>query len=836
MQELWGNLPAELRNRHQWCVTVGSDDFKKPLYFDGIQLREASILRPETWMTFNAACHVARHYGYHIGYVLTESDNVTVIDLDIKDADNAPDDPKSWTSDAQKEAYKKLITMLSSYTEYSRSGKAYHILLQDSIGKGARYGQTEVYSQARFMICTGNVIINGPMLSGGDILKGLVHDIRARQTNHNAAVELLQINEEEEHTDNFIIELASNASNYEKFNALCNSNASYWQNGIKIEGSYTDMGYPTQSEADTALIAMLCFYSQSNAQVKRLFRYSGLGKREKATQDDVYLDRTLKLIRSRQLSEWLAEERVAEESAKLAASFAIKQPHVEPIAIEPEEIEEFSVPVETAFYYDDEICYYPRFTIKEPVTLTPAPAPVPNVVVYEEQVDVKGMVKQVIDAPTALDFPAGRLGQVMEHIYTNSPRPVKQISIATGLGLAAGLCGRSYNISQSGLNLYIIVIARSAVGKETLHNGLSQIAMEINPALQPETFIDFTKYASGPALLKNISSKKSVINIIGEFGRRMQEFNGDQPNSGASSLKTVITDLYQKSGRFGMVGGLAYSNKDNNAALDSSVAYSLIGESTPETFYGAMTASMMEDGFMSRFTAIEYDGDRVPLNSSGAKNMRPDLVQYIEMLATRLQQTNIVGAAITDCTAEPAVRQAVSYFENLCDERINSTTDESERQLWNRASLKVLRMSALLAVFDDYVNPKVLMRHYLWALNVVMTDIKNMYNRKKAGDIGSSDISRSAKVLKVCEDYLKNDLLGVRVNESMRMAGVIPRSVLIQATSKIGSFTTFRFGISKALDNAIIELVQCGNLREVPAKTCNDKFKFTGKAYYIIYT
>jgi hypothetical protein len=71
--------------------------------------------------------------------------------------------------------------------------------------------------------------------------------------------------------DATVLRQCSQASNGEKFQRLYMGN---WQ-----------YDYPSQSEADFALINILTFYTKNKEQIIRLFRMSGLGQREKAKRN-----------------------------------------------------------------------------------------------------------------------------------------------------------------------------------------------------------------------------------------------------------------------------------------------------------------------------------------------------------------------------------------------------------------------------------------------------------------------------------------------------------------------------------------------------------------------
>jgi hypothetical protein len=263
----WARIPAALRERRQWAITPGTDADKAPRQTSGAH---ASSTNAGTWTTFEAACTAAAERGWHVGYVFTADDPFSCIDLDVKD-DTTPE---------QMQRFQSIVDHFASYSEFSRSGKGMHILVRANIGAGCKRDRIEVYSQERFLICTGSVYRDAPVEDRQDMLANMVSQMR-RGPQHGSTP---PPEEPERETDDVILNRAASAANAAKFNAL-------WS------GDQT--GYGSHSEADLALMGLLSFYSPNNAQVRRLFRMSALGKRTKATKDDRYLDLTLLVLRGR---------------------------------------------------------------------------------------------------------------------------------------------------------------------------------------------------------------------------------------------------------------------------------------------------------------------------------------------------------------------------------------------------------------------------------------------------------------------------------------------------------------------------------------------------------
>jgi primase-polymerase (primpol)-like protein len=262
----WILIPQDLRDRPQWAV-AGPD--KSPWAVGGYR---ASCTDPATWATFDQASAAAERWGAHVGYMLTALDPFCCIDLDVKG--NTPAELIAW--------HQGIVEGFDSYTEISASGRGRHIWVRAKIGAGMRRGSVEVYSQERFIVCTGDVIHDCPIAHRHELLSAMVNEMRG---DSHVVADLPDGPQKD--SDELVIDRAMRASNAGKFAALA-------------RGEWQQLGYPSQSEADLSLISMLTFYSPNNEQCRRIFRMTELGKREKATKDDRYLNLTMRRPRANQ--------------------------------------------------------------------------------------------------------------------------------------------------------------------------------------------------------------------------------------------------------------------------------------------------------------------------------------------------------------------------------------------------------------------------------------------------------------------------------------------------------------------------------------------------------
>lgn len=798
----WNIIPEGLKSRAQWCI-AGPD--KSPYVVNQNGYMRAKV-NQGPWMDFETARHYAELHGVKIGFVLTTGDPFTCIDMDVKDSESV--DPKTgkpyledlWTTQSQLDFYSGIVLNGSSYTEFSSSGKGIHTWVEGDIGAGRRGTGIEVYSTDRFIICTAQPVsdvkyhrfnkVAIPIAQARDILpivnrQALLETITKEMGSAKADIELVETEALLEDAE--VWRRSSNAANGDKFKALC-------------EGRWSDYGFPSQSEADLALMSMFTYYSKSNEQCRRMFRQTALGQRKKAVINNVYLNRTLRQIRARQAREEavavkvdLAAMELKDKLRKEAAKPEVSKADVKSLVGELQKAK------------------------------------------MESMNGPKG--EENLPQVEGLAWPPGTVGALAGFIYGSAPRPVKEVAITAALGLIAGICGKAYHIGQSGLNLYIILIARSAIGKESMHSGISLILRNlVSKTPIGQDFVDFADFASGPALIKACEANQSFVNVSGEWGRKLKRLAMEDGREGPmQQLRTVMTNLYQKSGPSSIVGGISYSNKDQNIASVNGIAYSMIGETTPGTFYETLTNSMMEDGFLSRFTIIEHTGDRPPANKEPVLSMNPQLTEYMASLVVNAKKLLELHQNVPVQFSDEA-KLMMEEFDERCDNEINKAgEDESYRQMWNRAHLKALRTASLLAVADNFANPVIQKVHAEWALNLVQRDVQIMRTKLDGGDIGVDDASRTRKVLALMADYIKGNISkSYDLHPKMLEDGVVPRKYLQIRTGRLANFTKHRLGSTAALDQTLKSIVDSGYAMEIDKNKCHEAYGFQGRCFRVI--
>lgn len=763
----FNNIPHEMRIYPQWVVWRYEDtDSKKPtkVPYSAKTGHLASVTDPNTWAGFDE-CVNAMSSGWYagIGFVLTENDPYSFIDLDDTKGDQTALDRQI-----------KIFNEFNSYAERSPSGSGLHIIVKGAIPSGRRRSFIEVYSSLRYMTMTGDIYRNAPINDCNELLNVLW----GQMGQGSVAVAHYAGLAEAKETDEQLYNRAVAAANGDKFAELY---AGKW------EGMYA-----SQSEADFALVDIIAFYTQNRAQISRMFRASGLGQRDKAKRDDYVsymlnkcFDRMLPPVDVDGLRNKLDEAIAKKEAADRAAALS----------------------------QNSEATPHPK-------------APAPN----------------LNEASKVYSVPPGLVGEIAQYIYAQAPRPVPEIALAGALGLVAGIVGRAYNISGTGLNQYVLLLAPTGTGKEAIASGIDKLmAQVIRTVPAASDFIGPGEIASAQAIIKYMSrGPTSFVSLVGEFGIYLQQMASVNAPPHLTGLRRFLLDAYNKSGEGKVLRPSIYSDKDKNTTAVLSPSFTLLGESTPEKFYEGLHEGLISEGLLPRFTMIEYHGERPALNP-GHLSAQPsfELIDRLSTLCAHALMLNSQHKAIhvqTDATA----RELFQQFDAHCDANINTSDREVRRHLWNRAHVKALKLAGIIAVGCNPYDPTITADVASWAINLVVADVRNLLARFDAGEIGidNDETKQLAKVIATVKDFVVSPWPDVAKYAGEGMSNlhsnrIVPYSYVQRRLAAVAVFRKDRIGASGAIKRALKTLCERGDLQEVSRATLAKDYGTSAVAYMV---
>lgn len=780
-------IPEELRLLPQWVVWKYEDiGAKKPtkVPYNPKNGKHADVTDSNTWSSFEEAFnYFSMGNCSGLGFVFSKNDPYAFIDLDDTEGDNAAYDRQV-----------KIFKEFDSYSELSPSGKGLHIIIKGNVSAGRRRSHIEIYSENRYATMTGNVHNIKPIQNRQEILSQLWEQMGGTINNINHIGDA-----PETATDQEIITRALNASNGEKFEKLLN-------------GKWQDI-YASQSEADYAFIDIIAFYTQNKIQISRIFRASPLGQRLKAKRVD-YVDRMI--LRSfdkmlppidfdgfkNALEEHLNKGRVAQR--------------LEPAA------------------------HNGLVTGSNPVAPTNSP--------LAQSVEHCTLTAKVEGSnPSGVAIPPGLLGEIAQFIYNAAPRPVPEIALVGAIGLMAGICGKAYNVSNTGLNQYILLLAKTGMGKEGMAQGIDKLMNTVQMQVPTaHEFIGPSYIASGQALVKYVhKASNCFVSILGEFGLRLQAMSSFNANPHDKIFKQVLLELYNKSGHSDFYRASIHADMDKNTEVTKGPSFSLLGESNPHSFYSALSEDMIAEGLLPRFLMVEYTGKRPALNKQYQTINPPiPLVTSLADLAGHCK-TLIHHQKIINIQLDKDADKLSDDFEGFATNKINETSNEVILQLWNRAHLKALKLAGLVAVGVHPYEPIITHAHLMWAIDLVQSDIQNLIKRFEIGEVGvnTSENKQQTEVIRMIKDYVIkpwddiSKYVGKSDNNHARKLmydnRVIPYSYIQKRCILLAAFRNDKIGATNSLKRTLQVLTESDKIREVGRQELAQRYGTVQRAFIV---
>lgn len=249
--------------------------------------------------------------------------------------------------------------------------------------------------------------------------------------------------------------------------------------------------------------------------------------------------------------------------------------------------------------------------------------------------------KETCDRPRGLDgvpeniltIP-GVLGLAVDHYNQTSVQYQPQFAVQTALALGSVVLGRHWKLDLVGkgsfTSMYFMNLGSTGSGKEFTRTFITAALEECGML----GLIGPDKYASEPGLFSALFDKPRHISIIDEIGMQRAAQN-KAPDANAESVTAKLTSIFGNLGgtyippSYSMNGKSKAQVEEEKSRVVVRPAVTVVGMSTPTTFFDTLSQTQILDGFMNRLLVVNSRLKKGLSRRSGWKPIPKTLRKWI---------------------------------------------------------------------------------------------------------------------------------------------------------------------------------------------------------------
>lgn len=364
-----------------------------------------------------------------------------------------------------------------------------------------------------------------------------------------------------------------------------------------------------------------------------------------------------------------------------------------------------------------------------PVTLPWQKMPPAQVLQLPPDDDGNGPISAI---PTFITDPPGILRDISHWITATAPKPQPELSTAAAISLAAAIMQRIYVSDKNNYtSLYTVMVAKSTEGKEHPQACVERALVKADMA----NLLAGSGYTSSGAVFSALIKQPNHLAIIDEIGKliKMSRAKGNSNSEAAIDKLVEAFGKLHSTIRPPIYSTMTLSRKQaaemNNADLIIyNPAISVLGATTPATFFGNLTDDLVSDGFLGRLLVVESSQPRQLARLVPSTDPPERIIDWMKAVhaPAHLQTGDLAGLSLSEAPAittgmtfKPACESPIRDFEI----ELNKLKDqfESERLdvLLGRTFEKALRLSMIAAKARSMSTLDIEVEDVLWAIQYV---------------------------------------------------------------------------------------------------------------------
>ena len=431
--------------------------------------------------------------------------------------------------------------------------------------------------------------------------------------------------------------------------------------------------------------------------------------------------------------------------------------------------------IKTLFYIARQFGYVPPITFSD---------------ISEKLPKVEGREKNT--CPEHLLHPPGILGDIVEFYLRTSRQPQPLLAVQSSLAVLSVILGRKYRTNKSNYSsLFFVNIAKTASGKEHCKTIVDQIL----EAAGLSDLLCGSGYTSPGGIFSALMQNPAHIAIIDEFGKLLESSKKD----GNSNRKDALVLLMECFGRcHGTLRPPTYSTmtrplapkKDDATTAPKNIirnpAITLLGLTTPETFFSCLSSSSVADGFLGRFLVAQSFEPRRPSAEPDFAEVPQDILSWIQTARIASSFVCIPGnentleteQAIKVLSFTPGALDLIHGFDVELVNKMNNLDAQGLAPLLARTKEKSMRLSIVTALAMDPTTESIGSDAVRWAIDYARFCDMSLVEQARA----SVSDNRDDMLIKKLVGYVKNarDYSGDARFQKACNAGYMPRTKLLK--------------------------------------------------------
>lgn len=319
------------------------------------------------------------------------------------------------------------------------------------------------------------------------------------------------------------------------------------------------------------------------------------------------------------------------------------------------------------------------------------------------------IAKPAVFSQPSMDLlnPPGILGAVTAWVNATARKPQPMFAVQAAIAFCATVMGRRYVTDQRNWpSLYLLNIGLSSSGKEYAKTAVETLLESCNLA----HLIGPSSYTSNSGLLSALHSQPSHLTVIDEFGKELEQASVKNNSRAQGMLKSLIEVWGRCDGVLRPQGFSTFGMSENDIKKLSersvrNPALTLLGMTTPGTFFESIGSAAARDGFLNRFLIVESDIGRQV--GQGSVNMSvPESVIAWAQAAQDASNLGLVDAACSPGTTPCAVEVKMSdeslemfrQFDAECVELMNKYDFHGLAEMFGRTNEIAMRLSLIASI------------------------------------------------------------------------------------------------------------------------------------------